>query len=504
MSALKLHGVDEKAPPTPNAGGAGDPVASWLDVLEKLLGGSAEEVRGIREELASHLRERVRDLTVSGVTEAEAVRTAIGELGDAAELARRFQQAKGSSKRRTVMQIALASAAVIVLGAGGLAVRGSVQADKAQREAAVAREHALAAKNEALTAFTAAVLAQEGVATADRDAAVPTDAMRPLLADATVVQRRAALASVLTALSVDGAEDVVVSCGAKDTWQQFFDSAARAAGKGSHTNFTSLDGTGIDGTSVIGVEISGMKLGEAVRFLNEGVPGLSGDVRLAFRASGAVLEFASEKYFDRREQETRTYDLDVLVQDLLAKEAAHPGSGEEKRHSRLTAEETVCDQVSVLVQDMVQQTMWAGNGGDLGSIRRFGSKLFVTAPVRHFKDIEWVLKEVGAFEQPRAMSPSGGVKHPVTVAVDGASGRLMLSDSGGATLLCDSLRLEAPEALAEVVAGGVVQRSLPILSDIPLVEAGVVRRAGHLMADGQLRLYDSTLVIERAAESGGE
>ncbi|HEX2836714.1 MAG TPA: permease prefix domain 1-containing protein, partial [Phycisphaerales bacterium] len=247
MNALRLH--SEEAQPTPGAGTPGDPVASWLDVLEKLLGGTAEENRGIRDELASHLRERVRDLTVSGMVEAEAVRTAIGELGDAAELSKRFQQARGTSKRRKVMQIALATAAVIALGAGGLAVRGSVQADKAQQEAAVAREHALTAKNEALTAFTAAVLAQEGSASTAASPVEHADVTRSLL-EASVLPRRAALASVLATLAGDSVDGVEVSCGPTDTWQQFFDNAAKAAGKGSHTNFTSLDGTGIDGNSL--------------------------------------------------------------------------------------------------------------------------------------------------------------------------------------------------------------------------------------------------------------
>ena len=82
-----------------------DAIGVWLDLLVKLLRLPARECEAIRDELESHLRERVRDLVVAGTTEDDAVRVAVGELGDAASLAARYREARAYPRRRLKWRI---------------------------------------------------------------------------------------------------------------------------------------------------------------------------------------------------------------------------------------------------------------------------------------------------------------------------------------------------------------------------------------------------------------
>ena len=99
-----------------------DPIGSWLDVLGSLLRVSPGEKRAIRDELDSHLRDRVRDIMLTGMDEVRATRDAIGELGEAAELAARYgRAARTPSRRRLAMNIGM-------LGVAGAALLTSVMA----------------------------------------------------------------------------------------------------------------------------------------------------------------------------------------------------------------------------------------------------------------------------------------------------------------------------------------------------------------------------------------
>ncbi|MFO0830966.1 MAG: permease prefix domain 1-containing protein [Phycisphaerales bacterium] len=496
MNALKLHQHDPELPPP-----HGDAVTSWLDLLEKLLRLPPEETRGIRDELASHLRERVRDLTVSGMPDAEATRTAIGELGDAAELARRFQHARGHSKRSTVMQIALVSAVVVALTAGGLALRGASQAEDARQQAAAAKQAELEARNKALQTLSAAVLASDTApATAENALARTLDAT---VAQSSLSARRAALSALLSSTTGDGVGSAKVSAGPTDTWKTFFENAAKAAGKSPAVNFPSMETLTVSPDGPLGLELKDVTLDDAVRLLNDARPGDRAQGRFTYRAGETTLEFASEDYFDRREVETRTYDLDTLVKDLLAKEAEEPAPKEGERHSRTSAEQSVCEEVSHLISEMVNPNMWTDNGGDIASIRRFGSKLFVTAPARRFKDIEWILKEAGAFEKARAAAAPEARK--LSVTVDPQTRQLVITDGAGATIHCASLTLASPEVIAPVLDSAQVETHLPVLSDLPIINHGFTQVAPLRLllesrADGSTVVHPAG--VSTATESG--
>lgn len=118
--ALRLRNEgSEHARTTPTKDG----VSAWLDVLEPMLRVPAAQKRELRDELESHLRDRVNDLIVSGKDEASAVSAAIAELGDAAELAARYQRAHQGFFGRNAMHMLIGLAAGSAVLLGSLAVR---------------------------------------------------------------------------------------------------------------------------------------------------------------------------------------------------------------------------------------------------------------------------------------------------------------------------------------------------------------------------------------------
>jgi len=443
MSRLKIQRAEREASPSGS-------VASWLDVLEALLGLPPEEAKAIREELASHLQERVRDLTVTGKSESEAIQAAISELGDAAELARRYQQARGRTTRSTIMQVALVSAVAVALTAGGFAVRG---ASEARQQAAAARERELMAKVSAYKAVTAAALAN--------GEAQPGAQGENLLAGTELFE-------------LDDADGVVVSVTPTQTWGDLMQQVAQATKRTLVANAASMNSSGLAPGANVGLEIHEMPLAEALRLLQEHTDA-SRDP-LEYRTSGTVIEFASRSHFDRREVQTRTYDLGVLAQALLDKEAAGPAPRDEERHTRISAEETVSEQVTELMQSLVNPDMWQNNGGELGSVRRYGSKLFVTAPRRHFARIEWVLKECGAFEKTRAGAESPANTGRLTVAFDPTTRRLSITDDQGRVAHCSALVVDTPYAVNALLSDASVEQSVPMLSELPLLQTNFKSR----------------------------
>lgn len=97
-------------------------IQSWLDTVTRLLRVEPDQRIAIREELDSHVRDRVCDLMVTGLTEPEAVRRAIEEFGDAAALARSFKTARQGFIRRHLMHAAMLAIAGSALGLSVLAV----------------------------------------------------------------------------------------------------------------------------------------------------------------------------------------------------------------------------------------------------------------------------------------------------------------------------------------------------------------------------------------------
>jgi len=98
-----------------NAAGS---INAWLNVLSRLLHLPESRRQAIQEELHEHLTERVRDLLLSGSSETEAVRAAIEELGETAQLARKFEAANRPRSRRILMNLTVAAitSGIVALG----------------------------------------------------------------------------------------------------------------------------------------------------------------------------------------------------------------------------------------------------------------------------------------------------------------------------------------------------------------------------------------------------
>jgi len=82
-----------------------DPIDAWLDLFVRLLRVRGSEASQIRDELEDHLRSRVHDLMIAGLAESDAVQRAVSELGETAQLAQRFTNARRGQKWRTAMQV---------------------------------------------------------------------------------------------------------------------------------------------------------------------------------------------------------------------------------------------------------------------------------------------------------------------------------------------------------------------------------------------------------------
>lgn len=96
---------------------ARDPVERWLDVFIPMTGLPRSRAEEIRAELEDHLRARVADLMITGVTETEAVQRAVGELGETAALARGFRTAL-KPRRHIVIHTALITTAGLAVAFG--------------------------------------------------------------------------------------------------------------------------------------------------------------------------------------------------------------------------------------------------------------------------------------------------------------------------------------------------------------------------------------------------
>jgi len=76
----------------------------YLSLLSRLLRLSPKQRCEIADELRDHLQERCEVLARQGVSRVEAVRSALGELGEAAELAQQFTQIAVFRRRRRLMR----------------------------------------------------------------------------------------------------------------------------------------------------------------------------------------------------------------------------------------------------------------------------------------------------------------------------------------------------------------------------------------------------------------
>ena len=108
---------------SPDSSGAA--TETWLGVFTRLLHLPEAQRQAIRAELQAHIHERTRDLMLDGCDERSAARQAIDELGEIAQLARRFDAADRPRTRRTFMHLAILTVVATATVTGAVMLKPS-------------------------------------------------------------------------------------------------------------------------------------------------------------------------------------------------------------------------------------------------------------------------------------------------------------------------------------------------------------------------------------------
>jgi len=251
-----MTGADTKARDVaPVKPSSRDPIAQWLDVFTSLLALPAGESDRIRDELEDHLRTRVDDLLILGMSEPEAVQKAVTELGETAQLARNFKAVRTHSRRRIAMHTALFAAA-------GLALTVSVAGFLPR-------------------ANTAPVTSPSAIVDAQ-----PEDQNHRGMLDRDLPAGK--LGDMLQMLADAGNARLFV-------------------------HWASLEPMGLDAdTEIRAIPAKGLEHGKVRQLINSAL-GLDGGDQLTARMDGTLVEIATQAYFDRIEMVQKEYDLTELT-----------------------------------------------------------------------------------------------------------------------------------------------------------------------------------------------
>lgn len=116
MTRVSKPSKPDQAPVHPSTP---DPVEAWLDVLVAMLSIPRPDRQRVRDELEDHLRSRIDDLLIHGLTEPQALQKAVAELGETADLACQLSQAhKPPRTRRYAMHALIIALAGTVVALG--------------------------------------------------------------------------------------------------------------------------------------------------------------------------------------------------------------------------------------------------------------------------------------------------------------------------------------------------------------------------------------------------
>ena len=252
--------MNETRTQTSVSSSARDPIDRWLDVFVRLLRVPKADAKRIRDELEDHLRARVDDLMLTGHAEPEAVRVAVAELGETAELARQFQTASRPHRRLTMLAGSAIVSAGLITGAMLLA---PLNAPPQQQAIAV-------------TELADAAATSPPVFAAD----LPVD---PMTGYTTLAEVVAGLESLLDARVIAHYGPIVANVG----------------GIGAETE--------IDAPAV-----KGLTLGQGLEQLSAPL-GLAGVDPLVVQKTGEAYELATQSFFDRRDAVLIEYDVSELL-----------------------------------------------------------------------------------------------------------------------------------------------------------------------------------------------
>lgn len=412
---LRIARVDLASPPPPR-----DAVESWLNLVMSMLHVPEAERRGVGEELESHLRERVRDLMVAGVGEAEAAGRAIHELGDAAALARRYQEAIKPSGRRHVMHAAAIGLASLAVGLGGAALLGNKQGvTPGQGEATSMQEARTSAEAKDFDAET-------------------NERAAPMLAAHPPGQIRASTFVPPEDEALARAAEISIEVRETTTWREVVEQVVRG-GQSIKVRWEHFDEVGIDSASPIGLGMKNATLAGAVLAFNEA--GGEQSV-LGLGMQNGVLLMGPQAALDREDRELVSLDLTPLLE-------------------RARGDEEAMEKVQQLIQSLVEPDSWRASGGDLGEMYVFGSKLFVKAPRRWMPRVRWVLNEL---LEDQAAAGLGIGKTPLVIRV--VDGKVEVV-GGSSRVLAEEIRVSADGSFEAAPEAGAWLNLRPTLIETP-------------------------------------
>jgi hypothetical protein len=231
-------------------------IETWLNVLTPLLRLNEPARREIRDELEAHLRERVRDLMVAGTPEDKAVRAALDELGEAADLAERFRAADRYPRRRFLMNASIITVGLAAVGVGVIAVNTTPSTiDFSVFDETGASEQTTAALDKTMTAtFSAAPLTE-----------------------------------VIKAIS-------------------------KASGYPIHVYWSDLDEIGIERTAPITLDLGQLSIGRTMDFVLTEIDTDYGE--LDWRINDELIELGLRETFDRESASLVSYDISGILRSM--------------------------------------------------------------------------------------------------------------------------------------------------------------------------------------------
>lgn len=274
---------------------------------------------------------------------------------------------------------------------------------------------------------------------------------------------------------------------------------AESQGLRAYIHWRDLDGVAQQDEEVDELPLQGQSADRAFEMVNDNL-GLEGAQRIAFRTDNGLLEVATQRFFDRRDQELVTYDVSGLLN------ADQPLE--------------VTDESGVLVElitQIIEPDSWTQNGGDVGSIFAAGDKLFVSGPPRLQERVAWLLTKLmdggeehaSAREQAlqqfvvsalAAADPTATPSTDLARAFDGAQvdprrldGAVVesLRDAAASRVGMFSLRSSAAAELAPILAGALAPLGGTVDTD---------PRANALLVQGPDNVQQKAEAIIRALD----
>jgi uncharacterized coiled-coil protein SlyX len=360
----------------------GDLVSGWLDVFLTLLRLPGDQADPIREELESHLRDRARDLMLTGLNEAEATRQAITELGEAADVAARYRALKSEPRRRLLMHLTLfgvGAALAMSVAAFSLSGRQQPPAAASTQEATIAQLNKTVREQEdRLAALSDQVQEQRRLA-ADLQAArssppqITSAAYEPTPPD-----------PALAALVIDATFQ-------NSRLEDVFKGLGTATNASVDVKWPLIQPNGATPSSAINLRKASTTVPRILAQVSEQL-NLQGSQSLDARLRDGVLTIATREYFDKAESTLVAYDVSGIVQARMV--------------AYSEGREVVIKDIVDVVTHFVSPDDWNENGGNLAQTMIVGDRLFIKAPARFHPQIQWILDQLPAMPAPHSLAPA--------------------------------------------------------------------------------------------------